>query len=66
MFVDIFHEIVQTVDAFQENGENLIESFLRLPSLVEFPDYYKLVESPIDVSMIEEKIEKQQVNRHDR
>ncbi|XP_062502927.1 protein polybromo-1-like isoform X2 [Corticium candelabrum] len=42
------------------NDRQLCELFLSLPSSEEYPDYFEMIKQPIDMSMIKDKIEREQ------
>jgi hypothetical protein len=42
--------------ALSLSGTLLCEFFLELPSRVEYPDYYKVIEQPISIEEIEQKL----------
>jgi len=41
-----------------ESGRNLAEPFQRLPSRMEYPDYYQLIKRPIDLNYITSRVNK--------
>jgi len=46
----------------QFDGRRLIDIFVTLPSKKDYPDYYKVISEPIDMTTIESKIKSDKVN----
>lgn len=44
-----------------EEGRSLIDPFVELPSKEEYPEYYDYITEPIDMNMIEEKVQADRV-----
>jgi len=45
----------------QFDGRRLIDIFVTLPSKKDYPDYYKVISEPIDMTTIESKIKSEKV-----
>jgi len=45
----------------QFDGRRLIDIFVTLPSKKDYPDYYKVISEPIDMTTIENKIKTDKV-----
>ena len=41
---------------YREQGRNLIDIFLQLPSKKDYPDYYQVITDPIDMTIIDQNI----------
>ena len=48
----LFHAMFNTMD----ENRRVCDDFMELPSKHEYPDYYKLIEKPIDMNMIERQL----------
>lgn len=46
------------------NNRNLSEAFIYLPCEKTYPDYYKIIKNPIDLSEIKRKIDNNEVSNN--
>lgn len=48
--------------SLQEDGHRPRDTFMVLPSKEEYPDYYEVIQEPIDLTMIKERMETNNVS----
>ncbi|XP_047146441.1 protein polybromo-1 isoform X1 [Hydra vulgaris] len=59
LFTNKCHELLSYVQEFKDDyGNKLSAVFEKLPSRLEYPDYYQLIKRPIDLSYISSRINK--------
>jgi len=51
-----------SVVCVQFDGRRLIDIFVTLPSKKDYPDYYKVISEPIDMTTIEGKVKSDKVS----
>ena len=52
-------KVIEVVMTHQDSdGINVAEPFYKLPTKKKLPDYYKVIEAPMDIARIKEKVEK--------
>lgn len=52
------HKIIMSVIKYtNEEGRNLAEPFIKLPSRTKLPDYYDIIKRPLDIKKIQQRIE---------
>ncbi|KAI9031186.1 Bromodomain-containing protein [Hyaloraphidium curvatum] len=59
LFNNVMTGALTTVLDFESRGERPAEQFLELPLRADFPDYYEVIDTPIAISTIQNKIKKQ-------
>lgn len=56
------NNLFQSLYSYQEDNRYLRDIFMTLPSRDQYPDYYKVIPDPIDLTMIRKKIDEKKVS----
>ncbi|XP_062842241.1 protein polybromo-1 isoform X2 [Trichomycterus rosablanca] len=54
---EVLEQLLDTVLRHSEHGRQISELFLRLPSKIQYPDYYAIIKEPIDLRAIAQRIQ---------
>uniref|UniRef100_A0A4W4EDK0 Protein polybromo-1 n=1 Tax=Electrophorus electricus TaxID=8005 RepID=A0A4W4EDK0_ELEEL len=54
---EVLEQLLDTVLTFTEHGRLISELFQRLPSKIQYPDYYAIIKDPIDLKTIAQRIQ---------
>ena len=55
-FNDKLDHLIQTIKTYTNNHERILSTaFLTLPSKIDYPDYYEIIQRPIDLKRIESR-----------
>ncbi|XP_022702006.1 protein polybromo-1-like isoform X2 [Varroa jacobsoni] len=50
------HALYKSVLTYEEDGRTLIDPFLKKPDPEQYPDYYDVIQTPIDMQVVHERI----------
>ncbi|XP_076845377.1 protein polybromo-1 isoform X1 [Brachyhypopomus gauderio] len=54
---EVLEQLLDTVLTYTEHGRLISELFQRLPSKIQYPDYYAIIKDPIDLKTIAQRIQ---------
>ncbi|XP_072522268.1 protein polybromo-1 isoform X2 [Salminus brasiliensis] len=54
---EVLEQLLDTVLTYTEHGRLVSELFQRLPSKIQYPDYYAIIKEPIDLKAIAQRIQ---------
>ncbi|XP_036415277.1 protein polybromo-1 isoform X3 [Colossoma macropomum] len=54
---EVLEQLLDTVLTYTEHGRLVSELFQRLPSKIQYPDYYDIIKEPIDLKAIAQRIQ---------